>query len=179
MNIHPSSKSSGLALSFTESPMFISPVTSDDSTNSAINQSYDGILHVAQPLADGLWTQPASTLRGGFRFMTLVSTSNDAVAISNISCSISFMPHVEDLRAYSGYFYAKDPAFHDCDFLTKVRQNPSSVYSHCLRGSLFPQLWYAGAYTVQTNTVPVNTGRQVPFVRSPGEIGRRHDSVHI
>lgn len=24
-------------------------------------------------------------------------------------------------------------------------------------------VWYAGAYTVQTNTVPLNTGRKVPF----------------
>ncbi|KAG5637071.1 hypothetical protein H0H81_005838 [Sphagnurus paluster] len=53
------------------------------------------------------------------------------------------MPHVADLRAYSGYFYASDPVFHDADFLTKI--------------------WYAGAYTVQTNTVPLNTGRKVPF----------------
>lgn len=30
------------------------------------------------------------------------------------------------------------------------------------------KLWYAGAYTVQMDTVPVDTGRQVPFVQSPG-----------
>ena len=30
------------------------------------------------------------------------------------------MPHVEDLRAYTGYFYAIDPVFHDKNFLTKV-----------------------------------------------------------
>ena len=24
-------------------------------------------------------------------------------------------------------------------------------------------VWYAGAYTVQTNTVPLDTGREVPF----------------
>lgn len=24
-------------------------------------------------------------------------------------------------------------------------------------------VWYAGAYTVQTNTVPLDTGRKVPF----------------
>ncbi|KAF5373193.1 hypothetical protein D9757_010559 [Collybiopsis confluens] len=48
-----------------------------------------------------------------------------------------------DMTAYTGYFYAKDSEFENEDFLTK--------------------LWYAGAYTVQTNTVPVNTGRQVPF----------------
>ncbi|SJL14854.1 related to alpha-L-rhamnosidase A [Armillaria ostoyae] len=50
----------------------------------------------------------------------------------------------DDLRAYTGYFYTSDPAFHDPDFLTKV--------------------WYAGAYTVQTNTVPLDTGRQFPFL---------------
>ncbi|KAJ8522266.1 hypothetical protein ONZ45_g1136 [Pleurotus djamor] len=53
------------------------------------------------------------------------------------------MPHVSNLRQYAGYFFAKDPIFEDEDFLTKV--------------------WYAGAYTIQTNTVPLNTGRKVPF----------------
>lgn len=31
------------------------------------------------------------------------------------------------------------------------------------------KIWYAGAYTLQTNTVPLHTGRQVPFVPSPGK----------
>lgn len=30
-------------------------------------------------------------------------------------------------------------------------------------------VWYAGAYTVQTNTVPVNTGRAVPFMPPGGK----------
>ena len=60
------------------------------------------------------------------------------------------MPHIPetDLRSYAGYFYTSDPVFHDKDFLTKV--------------------WYAGAYTIQTNIIAVDTGREVPFVRSPG-----------
>jgi len=29
------------------------------------------------------------------------------------------MPHFPDLRAYTGYFSAKHPTFHDEDFLTK------------------------------------------------------------
>ncbi|KAK7021439.1 hypothetical protein R3P38DRAFT_2780682 [Favolaschia claudopus] len=69
----------------------------------------------------GYWTQPEFSLWGGFRFLTVVSTGTDAVTISNVSCAISFMPHVEDL------------------------------------------LWMAGAYTVQTNIVPLDTGRMVPF----------------
>ena len=120
MSILPSSNSAGLALSFTESPLFISPLTSDDSTTASINMSYDGVLHVPSPLSPGLWTQTPASLRGGFRFLTIISTTQDAVSISNITCSISFMPHVEDLRAYTGYFYAIDPVFHDKNFLTKV-----------------------------------------------------------
>ncbi|GJE95602.1 glycoside hydrolase family 78 protein [Phanerochaete sordida] len=139
---------SALALSFTESPMFISPLTSDDSSYPAPNMSYDGVLHLQAPLRDGLWTQPAASLRGGFRCLTLVATADAPVAVVNVTCTISFAPHVDDMRAYSGYFYAEDPVFHDKDFLTKI--------------------WYSGAYTVQTNTVPLNTGREVPFVASPG-----------
>ena len=148
MHIDSASPTSGLALSFTESPMFISPFTSDDSSYPAPNMSYDGVLHLNTPLERGLWTQPSAILRGGFRYLTIASTASGSTTISNVSVAISFMPHVDDLRDYSGYFHAKDPVFHDADFLTK--------------------LWYAGAYTVQTNTVPLDTGRQVPFVSSPG-----------
>ncbi|EKM52842.1 glycoside hydrolase family 78 protein [Phanerochaete carnosa HHB-10118-sp] len=152
MTLESASPSSSLALSFTESPMFISPLTSDDSSNSAPNMSYDGVLHLQTPLQPGLWTQPSVRLRGGFRYLTLVSTSNAAIAVSNVSCSISFMPHVDNMREYSGYFYASDPVFHDKDFLTKA----------CAI------IWYSGAYTVQTDTVPLHTGRQIPAVSSPG-----------
>ncbi|KAI0681905.1 Six-hairpin glycosidase-like protein [Cerioporus squamosus] len=148
LKLDKSTNSSSIALSFTESPAFISPVTSDDSTYPSANQSYDGVEHVPAPLQTGFWTQPAARLRGGFRYLTIVSTSDDPVTVSNVSCAISFAPHISDLRDYSGYFYASDPAFHDKNFLTK--------------------LWYAGAYTVQTNTVPLNTGRQIPMVSSPG-----------
>ncbi|THH10640.1 hypothetical protein EW146_g8311 [Bondarzewia mesenterica] len=148
LNFEDVSSTSSIALSFTESPSFISPLTSDDSTNSSPNMSYDGVLHVPSPLPSGYWVQPAARLRGGFRFLTIVLNSNDPVTISNVSCSLSFMPHFDNLRKYSGYFYAMDPAFRDQNFLTKI--------------------WYSGAYTVQTNTVPLHTGRQVPVVKSPG-----------
>ncbi|KAI0790170.1 Six-hairpin glycosidase-like protein [Irpex lacteus] len=92
--------SAGLALSFTESPEFISPFASDDSTMSALNMTYDGILHLTSPLPRVLWTQPSPSLRGGYRYLTII--------------------------------------------------------------------WYAGAYTVQTNTIALHTGRQVPAVSSPG-----------
>lgn len=120
LNFDTVEKTSGLALSFTESPLFISPISSDDSGHAALNNSFDGVLDVVQPLQRGLWTQPSPSMRGGFRYLTLVSTGSAPVTISNITCEISFSPHVENLRDYSGYFYASDPVFHDKDFLTKV-----------------------------------------------------------
>jgi hypothetical protein len=109
-----------LALSFTESPVFISPLTFDDSTYPSPNMSYDDVLEVAAPLREGFWTQPSSRLRGGFRYLTLVSTFSGPITVSNVTCAISFMPHVDDMRNYSGYFYATDPVSQDRDFLTKV-----------------------------------------------------------
>ncbi|KAJ7743495.1 Six-hairpin glycosidase [Mycena maculata] len=144
LNFDDVGDNSSLALSFTESPSFIRPTASDDSTFPDATTTYDGVLPVAAPLPTGYWTQPAYALRGGFRFLTLVSTGADALMLSNVSCAISFMPHFADLRAYTGYFSAPDPGFHDPDFLTKI--------------------WMAGAYTVQTNTVGLHTGRQIPVV---------------
>ncbi|PFH50188.1 glycoside hydrolase family 78 protein [Amanita thiersii Skay4041] len=136
--------SASLSLSFTESPMFIRPTSSDDSSFPFAGTNYDGVLPLPSPLPNGLWTQPAFSLRGGFRYLTVVLTKGTGpITFGNVTCSISFMPHVQDLRDYNGYFYASDKTFWDPDFLTKV--------------------WYAGAYTVQTNTVPLNTGRMVPF----------------
>ncbi|EJD02571.1 glycoside hydrolase family 78 protein [Fomitiporia mediterranea MF3/22] len=141
------SENSSLSLSFTESPLFISPTTSDDSVRSVASENYDGVLPLPAPLPSGHWTIPKERLRGGFRFLTIVSNDASDVTISNVSCAITFAPHVENLRDYAGYFYAKDPVFHDEDFLTKV--------------------WYAGAYTVQTNVLAADEGRQ-PDVPSPG-----------
>lgn len=135
-----------ISLSFTESPVFIRPTASDDSSYPYFSTTYDGVLAVTAPLPSGHWTQPAGALRGGFRYLTVVSNADAPVTIANVSVAISFMPHVDNMRDYAGYFYTEDPVYTDKDFLTKI--------------------WYAGAYTVQTNTVPLNTGRQVPFVKS-------------
>lgn len=38
-----------------------------------------------------------------------------------MSVAIEFMPHVADLRAYAGFFYASDPESKDADILTKSK----------------------------------------------------------
>lgn len=66
------------------------------------------------------------------------------MTVSNITCEIGFAPNMLDLRGGPGYFYASDA---DADILNRI--------------------WYAGAYTVQTNIAPNDTGRHLPQVR-PG-----------
>ena len=120
LHFHNSSAGAALALSFTESPLFINPLASDDSLGPYPNMSFDGVINVPAPLPVGYWTQPTAQLRGGFRFLTLSSTANGSLTVSNVSCHLNFMPHVESLRNYSGYFYAPYPDYVDENFLTRV-----------------------------------------------------------
>ncbi|KAE9398819.1 Six-hairpin glycosidase [Gymnopus androsaceus JB14] len=123
---------STISLSFTESPMFISPTESDDSCAMSPDNNLDGILSIPTPLGvNETFTQT------DFVTSLYASTGDVPVTISNLTLNSTFMPQLDDLTAYTGYFFAKDTSgFHDPDFLTK--------------------LWYGGAYTVQMNTIDVH-----------------------
>lgn len=84
-------------------------------------------------------------LRGGFRYLTLFlltdessssSSSPTSLSITDISLEIGFQPTWSNLRAYQGYFHSNDEELN--------------------------RIWYSGAYTLQTNYVPTNTGRWFP-----------------
>jgi hypothetical protein len=79
------------------------------------------------------WTMPQDKLRGGFRYLTLFDESGGTIALDKVSLAISFAPSMANLRDYANYFYSSDP--------------------------LLNRIWYAGAYTAQTNTIASNTGR--------------------
>jgi hypothetical protein len=76
---------------------------------------------------------PASQLRGGFRYLTVISETSGWVDLTDVSVHLTFAPNVSDLSAYPNYFYCDD------DLLNRV--------------------WYAGAYTVQTNIIAADQGR--------------------
>jgi hypothetical protein len=92
----------------------------------------DGALD-AELTPGASWTMPQAKLRGGFRYLTLFAESDGTIAIDGVSLAISFTPSMTDLRAYDNYFYSSDP--------------------------LLNRIWYAGAYTAQTNTIAPTTGR--------------------
>uniref|UniRef100_D8Q5F2 Glycoside hydrolase family 78 protein n=1 Tax=Schizophyllum commune (strain H4-8 / FGSC 9210) TaxID=578458 RepID=D8Q5F2_SCHCM len=128
-----------LALAFAESPSLISPTLSDDSVYPVADMTSDGAQPITGPLSKGLWTQPISWQRGGFRYLTVSLTAGDSVSLSNVSVALTFSPNTDNLRDYKGYFYTRDTAGQDQDLLTKV--------------------WYAGAYTIQTNIIAADQGR--------------------
>lgn len=87
------------------------------------------------------YVMPDEGLRGGFRYLTLFLVANAAsVDLSSIELEIGFQPTWSNLKAYQGYFHSSD--------------------------SLLNSIWYSGAYTLQTNAVPVNFGRWVPFLHT-------------
>lgn len=128
-----------LGLAFTEAKIWTGE-WSDDS-NGSFNP--DGALYAnITTTAEGNWTMPDVKLRGGFRYLTLFtkSTASISVNIINIELEISYQPAWSNLRAYQGYFFCSD------DLLNKI--------------------WYAGAYTLQTNAIPGTTGRAFPILGS-------------
>jgi hypothetical protein len=160
MTINAATPSSEFSFSFTESAEFISPNRSDDSCHSVVGENSDGVQSFRAPLTKGLLTQTIGQQRGGFRFLTIVSNSADALTISNISLTITFMPHWDDLRAYPGYFFAPDPGFHDVNFLTKLWY--AGVFSILVAELDLLTCLSLGAYTVQTNTIDSHQAREQP-----------------
>lgn len=129
-----------LGIAFTESSDFIGYV-SDESNGGT---GTDGALYNAiEASDDGLpkqntYTVPDDRARGGFRYLSLYVLTNATLELSvqNVSVELSFHPNWENMQAYGGYFHSSD------ENLNKI--------------------WYASAYTIQTNIMPTNTARVYP-----------------
>ena len=127
-----------LGLAFTEASTWIGEWS--DASNGKF-AGHDGALYANfSGNGSGTYVMPDKSLRGGFRYMTafLITKGTTKVTLTDVSLEVGFQPTWSNLRAYEGYFLCCD------DLLIKI--------------------WYAGAYTLQTNAVPVNTGRWVPML---------------
>ncbi|TID20680.1 putative metabolite transport protein [Venturia nashicola] len=128
-----------LGLAFSEAKNWIGEWS--DTSNGKF-KGPDGALYAnITASGKGRYVMPDKVMRGGFRYLTLFleTTDNSTLSINDIKTEISFQPTWSHLQSYQGYFQSSD------DLLNKI--------------------WYAGAYTLQTNTVPTNTGRQVPTLK--------------
>ncbi len=130
-----------VGLAFTEGKNWIGEWS--DSSNGAFKAGDGALYSLFSASGNYTYTMPDSKLRGGFRYLTLFLVANcttTEVSIQDISLEIGFQPTWPNLRAYQGYFHSND------EELNKI--------------------WYSGAYTLQTNAVPVDTGRWIPALAS-------------
>ncbi|KAG2167106.1 hypothetical protein JADG_006845 [Aureobasidium aubasidani] len=131
--------SGALGLAFSEAKNYIG-LWSDSSNGKFAPGGGDGAIYDNLTTAGNhTYTMDKAHLRGGFRYLTLFLITNETsstIDINTISLEIGFQPTWSNLQAYQGYFHSSD------DDLNKI--------------------WYSGAYTLQTNAVPVDTGRWVP-----------------
>ncbi|GGQ30261.1 hypothetical protein BKA00_002817 [Actinomadura coerulea] len=134
-----------VGVAFSESSTYVD-TTSDASTGGP--RSRDGALSVDVDGATS-YTTPAELLRGGFRYLTIVLESGGRVDLDKVSLHFTPAPTMEDPSRYANYFYSSD------DLLNRI--------------------WYAGAYTVQLNTISPKTGRvwepPAALWNSTGDIG--------
>ncbi|MFV2173272.1 alpha-L-rhamnosidase C-terminal domain-containing protein [Actinomadura sp. LOL_016] len=118
-----------VGLAFAESSKYVG-TTSDASTGGP--RSRDGALTVD---VDGRtsYTTPDPHLRGGFRYLTIFMQGAGTVELDKVSLHFTAAPAMKDPSDYANYFYSSD------DLLNRI--------------------WYAGAYTVQLNTISPKRGR--------------------
>jgi hypothetical protein len=102
----------------------------------------DGAIFAAVTGA-GSYTMPTDKLRGGFRYLTLFLNSGGWVDVNRVSLNFTAAPGLSNPSSYPDYFFSDD--------------------------SLLNQIWYAGAYTVQLNTIDPAQGRVYPPVSSGWE----------
>lgn len=131
-SLSASTTNASIGLAFTEAKDYIG--RKSDNSNGGTGQD-NALLFALNGTQDGHYTMPDITLRGGFRYLTifLVANADACVTLRNVKLEVSFQPTWPNLRAYQGYFYSSE--------------------------ELLDKVWYSGAYTLQTNSVPGTTGR--------------------
>ncbi|KAF2251146.1 glycoside hydrolase family 78 protein [Trematosphaeria pertusa] len=130
----------GLRLGYTESPLFIDDWGGMDWTTWYTFP--DGPLYL--PLDQlGKYTIPGKWARGSFRYLTLSlgpeSSKDTSVSFELYSLHFTAAPNIkdEDLGSYTGYFTSSD--------------------------ELLNQIWNAGVYTIQLNTMSANTSLNISY----------------
>ncbi len=124
-----------LGLAFSESSLYTGPVSDLSSGTVFSGSGTDGALATTVDGA-GTYTMPTDKLRGGFRYLTVFLSSSGWVDLDGVSLAFTGAAGMSDPSAYPNYFYSSDPELN--------------------------RIWYAGAYTVQMDTIAPGAGRAYP-----------------
>jgi hypothetical protein len=107
----------------------------NNSDRSSGRDGEDGALY-ATASAGGTYTVPTAQQRGGFRYLTVFLDTAGWVDLKGVSLAFTAAPGKANPADYANYFHSSD------DLLNRI--------------------WYAGAYTVQLNTIASDQGRAWP-----------------
>jgi hypothetical protein len=107
----------------------------NNSDRSSGRDGEDGALYTTAS-ANGTYTVPTARQRGGFRYLTVFLDTSGWVDLKGVSLGFTAAPGKSNPADYANYFHSND--------------------------ELLNRIWYAGAYTVQLNTIASNQGRAWP-----------------
>ncbi|KAJ5370549.1 rhamnosidase B precursor [Penicillium cataractarum] len=114
-------------VTFSESSLWISSQACDATGDSGL----DAPLWFQVGKGAGIYTPDSKYVRGGFRYLTVVSNTSATIPLNSLHVKFTAAPN-QDLRAYKGWFHSND--------------------------ELLNQIWYAGAYTNQLCTIDPTHG---------------------
>ncbi len=118
-----------LGMAFSESSQFAGPASDASGGENTGNDGY-----VSVPVGGaGSYTVPTRYLRGGFRYLTLFMVSGGSVKLNGVSLHFTAAPDLARPNVYPDYFISSD--------------------------ALLNRIWYAGAYTVELDTIPPDEAR--------------------
>jgi hypothetical protein len=130
-----------VGLAFCESSQYIGPASDLSTGGTGV---IDGALAVTVTPAS-TYTMPANKLRGGFRYLSIYLDSGGFAEVNGVSLDFTAAPTMPALNQYPNYFYSND------DLLNRI--------------------WYAGAYTVEIDTIDPKQGRAWPAPASGWDNG--------
>ncbi|POS74643.1 hypothetical protein DHEL01_v206966 [Diaporthe helianthi] len=130
-----SSPDAVLALTFTESNLWINGQASDGTADAGL----DTPLYLSVGAGPGTYTVGDEFERGAFRYLSVVSNSTGTVEVKSVVVDYRAAPTQDDLTSYTGYFHSND--------------------------ELLNRIWYAGAYTCQICSIDPAHGDSLVWLR--------------
>ncbi|PLB50646.1 Six-hairpin glycosidase [Aspergillus steynii IBT 23096] len=119
-----------IGVTFSESSLYVSSEACDATADAGL----DSPLWFNVGAGSGVYTAEEKHVRGGFRYMTIVSNTTADVSLNSVTVNFTAAPK-QDLTAYTGYFHCDD--------------------------ELLNRIWYAGAYTNQLCTIDPEMGNSL------------------
>lgn len=92
-----------VGITFSESPVFISPDSSDGQSDGGRGEK----IYLPVTNDQRIFTLPQDRVRGGFRYVTLSTKEGETVDISAVTTYFTPVPH-RDPRGYTGFFHSDD-----------------------------------------------------------------------